>query len=166
MIVSGPDIAQAQLIAKQLSTGAARLATLNGKQVLISTTPTAINQQQQQQTPQQTQQQPPTVIKAENPTVIPNNVKLPSEPLPPTAIKKEEVKKVVAPETQQQQSTSGSTTHVTAQLVQTAQGPRIVLQGIQGANLNKEQLLNIQQQVNIKKKISYQFSADFLTKLL
>ena len=153
MIVSGPDIAQAQLIAKQLSTGAARLATLNGKQVLISTTPTAINQQQQQQTaPPQQQQQQPTVIKAENPTVIPNNVKLPSEPLPPTAIKKEEVKKVVAPEQQQQQQqqqSSSGTTHVTAQLVQTAQGPRIVLQGIQGANLNKEQLLNIQQQVNV-----------------
>ena len=40
MIVSGPDIAQAQLIAKQLSSGAAKLATLNGKQVLISTQPT------------------------------------------------------------------------------------------------------------------------------
>ena len=39
MIVSGPVIAQAQLIAKQLSSGAAKLATLNGKQVLISTTP-------------------------------------------------------------------------------------------------------------------------------
>ena len=50
MIVSGPDIAQAQLIAKQLSSGAARLATLNGKQVLISTTPTVRNQQVQQAT--------------------------------------------------------------------------------------------------------------------
>ena len=39
MIVSGPDLAQAQLIAKQLSSGAAKLATLYGKQVLISTTP-------------------------------------------------------------------------------------------------------------------------------
>ena len=33
-------------IAKQLSTGAAKLATLNGKQVLISTQPTVINQAQ------------------------------------------------------------------------------------------------------------------------
>ena len=47
MIVSGPDIAQVQLIAEQLSSGAVRLATLNGKQVLISTTPTVINQQAQ-----------------------------------------------------------------------------------------------------------------------
>ena len=50
MIVSGPDIAHAQLIAKQLSSGAVRLATLNGKHVLISTTPTVRNQQVQQAT--------------------------------------------------------------------------------------------------------------------
>ena len=44
MIVSGPDIAQAQLIANQLSSGADKLATLNGKQVLISiqATPAAV----------------------------------------------------------------------------------------------------------------------------
>ena len=40
MIVSGPDTIQAQLIAKQLSSGAIRLATLNGgEQVLLSSTP-------------------------------------------------------------------------------------------------------------------------------
>ena len=77
MIVSGPDIAQAQLIAKQLSSGAARLATLNGKQVLISTTPKVINLQQQ------------STVKTE----IPKNVKLPSEPLPLTAINKDELVK-------------------------------------------------------------------------
>jgi nucleosome-remodeling factor subunit BPTF len=38
-------------------------------------------------------------------------------------------------------------TQVTAQLIQTPQGPRIVLQGIQGANLSKDQLQSIQQQV-------------------
>ena len=36
---------------------------------------------------------------------------------------------------------------MTAQLIQTPQGPRIVLQGIQGANLSKDQLQSIQQQV-------------------
>ena len=46
MIVSGPDIAQAQLIAKQLSSGAVKLATLSGKQVLISTQPSVVQQQQ------------------------------------------------------------------------------------------------------------------------
>ena len=33
MIVSGPDFDEAQVIAKQLSSGASRLATLNGRQV-------------------------------------------------------------------------------------------------------------------------------------
>ena len=110
MIVSGPDTAQAQLIAKQLSSGAARLATLNGKQVLISTLPTEVNQQQQQlqqvvqpqqpavvpqlQVVQQPQQQPVTVMPLK--TDIPNNVKEPSEPLPPNAIKKDEEPKPAA----------------------------------------------------------------------
>ena len=35
MIVSGPNVAEAQAVAKQLSSGAARLANLNGKQVQI-----------------------------------------------------------------------------------------------------------------------------------
>ena len=187
MIVSGPDIAQAQLIAKQLSSGAARLATLNGKQVLISTTPTVINQQQQatQQTavtqqvqPQTTQiitqqQQQPTVVQQQQQqpavvqqqqqtavkTEIPNNVKLPSEPLPPTAIKKDEQVKpqptLTVPAAATPASAAPAATHVTAQLVQTGAGPRIVLQGIQGANLTKEQLHSIQQQV--KDQVIYLF---------
>merc|ERR1719273_2723398 len=80
--------------------------------------------QLQQQQPQQVQQQ----------NAIPNNVKLPSEPLPPTAIKPDPKPEPVPAQ-------------VTAQLIQTPQGPRIVLQGIQGANLSKDQLLSIQQQV-------------------
>ena len=190
MIVSGPDIAQAQLIAKQLSSGAARLATLNGKQVLISTTPTVINQQQQQQATQQTavtqqvqpqttqiitqqQQQPAVVQQQQQPAVvqqqqqqqtavkteIPNNVKLPSEPLPPTAIKKDEQVKpqptLTVPASATPASAAPAATHVTAQLVQTGAGPRIVLQGIQGANLTKEQLHSIQQQV--KDQVIYLF---------
>ena len=192
MIVSGPDIAQAQLIAKQLSSGAARLATLNGKQVLISTTPTVINQQQQQATqqtavtqqvqPQTTQiitqqQQQPTVVQQQQQqpavvqqqqqqqqqtavkTEIPNNVKLPSEPLPPTAIKKDEQVKpqptLTVPAAATPASAAPAATHVTAQLVQTGAGPRIVLQGIQGANLTKEQLHSIQQQV--KDQVIYLF---------
>ena len=69
--------------------------------------------------------------------VIPNNFRLPSEPLPPTAIK-------LGPPTPMAQ---GESTKVTAQLIQMPQGPRIVLQGIQGANLSKDQLQSIQQQV-------------------
>ncbi len=141
MIVSGPDVAQAQLIAKQLSSGAARLATLNGKQVLISTTPTSVPK-----SGAATPTTPATPTSASTPpsatagsnstgsavkTEIPRNVKLPSEPLPPTEIKNEAPKPL----------------QVTAQLIQTPQGPRIVLQGIQGSDLSKEQLMTIQQQV-------------------
>ena len=75
---------------------------------------------------------PPDMLEQQN--VIPNNVKLPSEPLPPTAIKPDPKPEPVPAQ-------------VTAQLIQTPQGPRIVLQGIQGANLSKDQLQSIQQQV-------------------
>ncbi len=150
MIVSGPDIAQAQQIAKQLSSGAAKLATLNGKQVLISTQPTVINQSVKQP---QTPQQPATVTQVATPTTtpsattiteIPNNIKLPSEPLPQNAIKNDQP---VQPQPQVQQQQQQQQTQVTAQLIQTPQGPRIVLQGLQGANLNEEQLQSIQRKV-------------------
>ncbi len=45
------------------------------------------------------------------------------------------------------QSSPAPPVQVTAQLLQTPQGPRIVLQGIQGSNLPKEDLALIQQQV-------------------
>ena len=158
MIVSGPDIAQAQLIAKQLSSGAAKLATLNGKQVLISTQPTAQQQQQQATinktvttttataTTSATIQASPTVsaptpsAAAPTTSAIPNNVKLPSEPLPPASVVKSPEKTVENPSPVLPQT-------ATAQFIQTPQGPRIVLHGIQGANLTPEQLSNVQQQV-------------------
>ena len=131
MIVSGPDVAQAQQIARQLSSGAAKLATLNGKQVLISTQPTVMNKTASPNaTPQNSQ---PQEVVAPASTEIPNNVKLPSEPLPmqqqatttpstPVPVKAPEPAAPVTPQP----------TQVTAQLIQTPQGPRIVLQGIQG----------------------------------
>ena len=146
-------------IAKQLSTGAAKLATLNGKQVLISTQPTVINQAQKlpsapgvttpmtvsggagsnpvpASTPMTTVASPAappavsTVQAAQQPlpqNAIPNNVKLPSEPLPPTAIKPS-----VDPPKPEPTPVGPTPAQVTAQLIQTPQGPRIVLQGIQG----------------------------------
>ena len=111
--------------------------------------------QQQQQQPAVVQQQQQTAVKTE----IPNNVKLPSEPLPPTAIKKDEQVKpqptLTVPAAATPASAAPAATHVTAQLVQTGAGPRIVLQGIQGANLTKEQLHSIQQQV--KDQVIYLF---------
>ena len=117
MIVSGPDVTQAQEIAKQLASGQARLATLGGKQVLVSTTnPTPGS----------------TVAKAAPSTPTPA---LPTQPVPPDQA------------TQQEPKPAEGKVQVTAQLLQTAQGPRIVLQGIQGSNLPKEDLAVIQQQV-------------------
>ena len=154
MIVSGPDIAQAQLIAKQLSSGAAKLATLNGKQVLISTQPSVVQQQQpaaaainktvttstaSSATIQASPSATPTPSTPQTTSAIPNNVKLPSEPLPPAAVVKSPEKTV------ENQSVLPQT--ATAQFIQTPQGPRIVLHGIQGANLTPEQLSNVQQQV-------------------
>jgi hypothetical protein len=113
MIVSGPDNDQNHLIAKQLSSGAAKLATLNGKQVLIMTRPTVTQS-----------------------AALPNNVKFPSEPLALNVIKDYNVE-------QPQQCP----VQVTAELILTSKGPRIVMQGIQGDKLPKEQLHCIQQQV-------------------
>jgi nucleosome-remodeling factor subunit BPTF len=178
MIVQGPDIAQAQAIAKQLATGTARLAMLNGKQVLISTTPAPVQQQVQpspqqqllQASPQsavaqqlvQPAEPPPVSIlqqvmtspQAVTPTLpqqilqsppIRNDpaesVKFPTEPLPPPQAAAEAVSDV-APTSPAKQPTQ-----ITAQLVQTPQGPRIILQGIQGSSLPKQYLLSIQQQV-------------------
>jgi nucleosome-remodeling factor subunit BPTF len=175
MIVQGPDIAQAQHIARQLSSGAARLAMLNGKQVLISTTPTIIQQPQQQQTVQQQtvqmvqqQTQPSQIVQQQQilspviqplqvqPTLPPQilqsspikndlleNVKLPTEPLPPPQLSSEPEQAAAA----LPQSPAKPPLQITAQLVQTPQGPRIILQGIQGASLPKQYLLSIQQQV-------------------
>ena len=89
MIVSGPNMAQVQAITMQLSTGQARLASYNGKQVLILLTTAQ-----------------PAAPEPRKPPV-----------------------------------------QVTAQMLLTAEGPRIVLQGIQGSNLPKEDLATIQEQV-------------------
>ena len=127
MIVSGPDMAQAQAIAKQLSSGQARLASYNGKQVLISTT-TA------QATPGTPAVSPALATPSATPTMVPA---LPTQPLPQSVVKN-------TPATPEPPKPP---VQVTAQLLQTAQGPRIVLQGIQGSNLPKEDLATIQQQV-------------------
>jgi nucleosome-remodeling factor subunit BPTF len=135
MIVSGPDMAQAQSIAKQLSSGAARLATYNGKQVLISTTtatPTMAGSMVAAVTPAAATAATPTAVTPVTTATVPA---LPTQPLPQSAITSEPVTPPPKP------------VQVTAQLLQTAQGPRIVLQGIQGSNLPKEDLALIQQQV-------------------
>merc|ERR1719422_984150 len=119
LIVQGPDHAHATQIAQLLSTGAAKLANLNGKQVLLTTAPAKAGQQSTGATP--------TAPPPREPTPPPP----PREPTPPPP---------------REPSPPPSLT-VTAQLAQTPQGPRIILQGLQGVQLEQQQLVAIQQQV-------------------
>ena len=191
MIVSGPDVQQAQLIAKQLSSGAARLATLGGKQVLISTSAIA-NAIPSSTSIKSGVEGTISNSTSNNSTVVSNTS--PSGVLQPNATKQStpqaiqisnDLKAVTSPtvlsledgvvrstnsstiSTNQMQKdsnvskigsnlTAGEPTQpnsnqipaqATAQLIQTPQGPRIILQGIQAANIPKEQLISIQQQV-------------------
>ena len=165
MIVSGPDVEQAQAIAKQLSSGQARLATMNGKQVLISTSTTMVppgGDQQSKSPIVATPKTPTTLIKSE-----PEPVKLPTEPLPkaqatapaPTQgpvqapaldIKAEEPATSEVAASAASEAASASPQQVTAQLVQTPNGPRIILQGIHGGDIPREQLVQLQQQVKVE----------------
>merc|ERR1719447_1275035 len=121
LIVQGPDHAHATQIAQLLSTGAAKLANLNGKQVLLTTAPAKAGQQQAATTP----------VAPAPPPREPTPPPPPREPTPPPP---------------REPSPPPSLT-VTAQLAQTPQGPRIILQGLQGVQLEQQQLVAIQQQV-------------------
>ena len=120
LIVQGPDHAAATQIAQLLSTGAAKLANLNGKQVLLTTAPAKAGQQAAPITP-----------------VAPPPPREPTPPPPP---------REPTPPPPREPSPPPSLT-VTAQLAQTPQGPRIILQGLQGVQLEQQQLVAIQQQV-------------------
>merc|ERR1719187_1465292 len=93
LIVQGPDHDAATAIARQLSTGQAKLGNVGGKQVLVIIAP-------EEQAP------PPPPEPPKEPTPPPRE---PTPPPPPIT--------------------------VTAQLMQTPQGPRIILQGLQGVQL-------------------------------
>merc|ERR1719341_3038352 len=118
LIVQGPDHAAATQIAQLLSTGAAKLANLNGKQVLLTTAPAKAGQQAATTPVAPPPREPTPPPPPREPTPPP-----PREPSPPPSLT------------------------VTAQLAQTPQGPRIILQGLQGVQLEQQQLVAIQQQV-------------------
>ena len=81
------------------------------------------------------------MLQQEEPAPPPVPVEPPKPPKPPTPPPPQP-----PPVVQQPPATVNSVT-VTAQLIQTAQGPRIVLQGLQGVQLEQQQLAQIQQQV-------------------
>ena len=188
MIVSGPDVQQAQLIAKQLSSGAARLATLGGKQVLISTSavvnsssiPKVGNEgtnitsassiaPSTNSSPSSSMIQPignkpinkdgitPSnevktnfgIVQASGVETNLNSTISDSEQTHQALNDSSQGKfeSTVVPDNLNQSSTNAVPAQATAQLIQTPQGPRIILQGIQAANIPKEQLQSIQQQV-------------------
>lgn len=147
-----------QSLAQQIASGKVQVATINGQQVLIK--PTGNNQAQivaqltpaqplqqvaQQQTvqsplkqvlqqPQQQQQQPTEV---QNTTTLQKPVQENS-----TQMDQNTVDQLLAG-----QPPGTVIKCVTAQVIQTQQGPRIVLQGLQGADFTPQQLAAVQQQV-------------------
>ena len=116
--MNGPDHAVVTQISQLLSTGAAKLANLNGKQVLLTTAPAKAGQQAATTPVAPPPREPTPPPPPREPTPPP-----PREPSPPPSLT------------------------VTAQLAQTPQGPRIILQGLQGVQLEQQQLVAIQQQV-------------------
>ena len=118
LIVQGPDHAAATAIARQLASGQAKLGNVGGKQVLV-----ILGQEEPAPAPAPAPAEPP-----KPPT--------PPPPAPPPA--------PVIPEPA---APSMTTVTVTAQLIQTQNGPRIILQGLQGIQLEQAQLAQIQQKV-------------------
>ena len=174
MIVSGPDVQQAQLIAKQLSSGAARLATLGGKQVLISTSAmantipaatiskdnnegvnsnlvtnnTSCSSESSTLVGSQSNKQLNALETTKNSTNLNDSNLNSTEKIISTEATAKDVTQIkTATIGESSQINDQGTSKATAQLLQTPQGPRIILQGIQAANIPKEQLLSIQQQV-------------------
>ncbi|KAK9882651.1 hypothetical protein WA026_022517 [Henosepilachna vigintioctopunctata] len=160
-----------QSLAQQLATGKLQVATINGQQVLIR--PTGNNQAQvvaqlnvtqgnvqnvsnaasavtnQVTTPaaqikQVIQQQQPSPTTTHQPVVQQQTVQqTPTKPV--------DNSNHIDPATMEQllvgQPPGTIIKCVTAQVIQTQQGPRIVLQGLQGADFSQSQLAAVQQQV-------------------
>ncbi|GAB0089853.1 nucleosome-remodeling factor subunit NURF301 [Sergentomyia squamirostris] len=153
-------------LAQQLASGKIQLATINGQQVLLR--PLANNQAQivahvkpHDGTGTATvvaAQQPPQQQQITSPPLTPQKLPPPISPQTPTSSSSQQS----LPTTPQQQSTmSSSIEHsllkgqppgtvikcVTAQVIQTAAGPRIVLQGLANNDFTPQQLSLVQQQV-------------------
>lgn len=153
-MITNQIVVNNQSLAQQLATGKVQVATINGQQVLIR--PTGNNQAQvvAQLTPSticsnQLQATQVTTSQSASP------IKTPTQP------KQEELVKPVPQENNAANQIDKNTMEqllvgqppgtvikcVTAQVIQTQQGPRIVLQGLQGADFTQQQLAAVQQQV-------------------
>ncbi|XP_066157343.1 nucleosome-remodeling factor subunit NURF301 isoform X1 [Euwallacea fornicatus] len=167
IVVNNPNLAQ------QLASGKVQVATVNGQQVLIR--PTGTNQAQviAQLTPGNITQTlhtasqvvpsvPATPSKA---ATSPDNQSTSPQISPTQIVAKTAAAPAQTPQKTAQQSTDNQIDKVTmdhllagqppgtvikcvtAQVIQTQQGPRIVLQGLQGSDFSPQQLAAVQQQV-------------------
>lgn len=171
-IITNQIVVNNQNLAQQLATGKVQVATINGQQVLIR--PTGNNQAQVvaqltpgsiTQTIQQAQAPAAATLAAGTPVKLQPVLKQPDTPQPiapqqaPQTIqqalqsspKPVQDNNQIDPATMEQllvgQPPGTVIKCVTAQVIQTQQGPRIVLQGLQGADFTPQQLAAVQQQV-------------------
>ncbi|XP_055689203.1 nucleosome-remodeling factor subunit NURF301 isoform X2 [Lutzomyia longipalpis] len=159
-------------LAQQFASGKLQLATINGQQVLLR--PLANNQAQivahvkphdaatstaqvvvsnTAGTPQQQQQQQvlPTVQQVVSPPTTPQKVAAPISPQTPAATSSGQSSGIVSPSIEHSllkgQPPGTVIKCVTAQVIQTPAGPRIVLQGLANNDFTPQQLSLVQQQV-------------------
>lgn len=150
-IITNQIVVNNQNLAQQIATGKVQVATINGQQVLIR--PTGNNRAQvvAQLTPgtitTQTVPQQQTVTTPQV-AVQPKPVQTTPKPQPQPV---KDPNNQIDPATMEQlligQPAGTVIKCVTAQVIQTQQGPRIVLQGLQGADFTPQQLGAVQQQV-------------------
>ncbi|XP_017781455.1 PREDICTED: nucleosome-remodeling factor subunit NURF301 isoform X2 [Nicrophorus vespilloides] len=164
-IVTNQIVVNNQNLAQQIASGKVQVATINGQQVLIR--PTGNNQAQivAQLTPstalatsqssttttsttttpvkQEAVVQQKQVVTATTTTATPTTT--------PAVVNQQDASGQIDPATLEQllvgQPAGTVIKCVTAQVIQTQQGPRIVLQGLQGADFTQQQLAAVQQQV-------------------
>ncbi|XP_057659195.1 nucleosome-remodeling factor subunit NURF301 isoform X2 [Diorhabda carinulata] len=163
-VITNQIVVNNQSLAQQLASGKVQVATINGQQVLIrptgnnqaqvvaQLTPGPIGQSLQVQTPvkqvirsSEPQQTTPAVQQAQqqsSPQSLQQALQSPSKTVQDNQIDQATMDQLMIGQPQ------GTVIKcVTAQVIQTQQGPRIVLQGLQGADFTPQQLTAVQQQV-------------------
>ncbi|XP_018334706.1 nucleosome-remodeling factor subunit NURF301 isoform X2 [Agrilus planipennis] len=169
-VVTNQFIVPNQQVAQQLASGKLQIATINGQQVLIRPTgngqaqvvaqiTTGTITQTQQQTPQPQTTAAITPVKQllqqqqsiQDQQTTTSAAVVTNQQQTSTATKSISVDNSIDPATMEQllagQPPGTVIKCVTAQVIQTQQGPRIVLQGLQGADFTPQQLAAVQQQV-------------------
>lgn len=149
LVMSNPSLVQ------QLASGKATLATLNGQQVLIRTAVqqnvTSVKTPVIKPAPPSPSKQPPLVASQQSGTSEKDDSSVVRTETQSNTQTPPQVKSHLTPEQEavllEGQPPGTIIKCITAQVLQTAQGPRIVLQGLSGANFTQQQLAVIQQQV-------------------